>query len=270
MSRSQVDDPDLDELFSAENAQAVRLGSIVVDKLSQAILDGRLKEGDALPSESRIAASFGVSKQVAREAIRDLASMGVVKAQQGKVARVCALDVEPLGRFFRFAVRGSANGLAEAVELRRILEPQAAALSAVRRTSEQIEDFSAVLHRMHESLGDIPAWIEADLDFHSLLGAMCGNRLLKFQLRALRPVTQEIMEMFNSPSDRTREDWRQTYERHREIYDVIVLGDAAGASAAMHKHFVAADERLRSLFPEADIATLSASVAGSSIFNDKA
>lgn len=249
---------DLDDLFGAESAQAVRLGSIVVDKLSQAILDGRLRSGDALPSENQIAAAFGVSKQVAREAIRDLASMGVVRAQQGKVARVCDLDFEPLGRFFRFAVRGNANGLTEAVELRRILEPQAAALSAVRRSQEHLADFARILRRMGESLGDVPDWIEADLDFHGMLGTMCGNRLLRFQLRALRPVIHEIMELFNSPSDRSREDWQQTYQRHEKIYEAIASGDAAAASAAMHEHFGAADERLRSLFPLADTAALSA------------
>lgn len=257
MAVDRADEIDLDALFSVQSAQAVRLGSIVVDKLSQAILDGRLREGDALPSESRIAQSFGVSKQIAREAIRDLAAMGVVKAQQGKVARVCALDAEPLGRFFRFAVRGSANGLAEAVELRRILEPQVAALAALRHRPEQLIDFKQILDRMQASLGDVPAWIEADLDFHGMLGNMCGNRLLKFQLRALRPLTHEIMDMFNSPSDRTREDWERTYERHRLIYQVIAEGDATGASSAMQSHFAAADDRLRSLFPDADLHDLS-------------
>jgi GntR family transcriptional repressor for pyruvate dehydrogenase complex len=266
-SGSEIDD--IDALFGPEGAQAVRLGSVVVDKLSQAILDGRLKEGDALPSEGRIAAAFGVSKQVAREAIRELAAMGVVRAQQGKVARVQALDVEPLGRFFGFAVRGSANGLAEAVELRRILEPQTAALAAVRRTSAQIEEFRVVLQRMSESLGNIPAWIEADLDFHEQLGIMCDNRLLKFQLRALRPMIHEIMEMFNSPSDRTLEDWRQTYERHAAIYRAIADGDAAAASTAMFQHFSAADERLLSLFPDADMQALNAAVTGANTFNSK-
>lgn len=268
MTSNSIGEADLNELLSAESAQAVRLGSIVVDKLSQAILDGRLREGDALPSESRIAASFGVSKQVAREAIRDLMSMGVVKAQQGKVARVCALDSEPLGRFFRFAIRGSANGLIEAVELRRILEPQTAALAAARRTPEQLSVFEATLKRMRSSIRDIPAWIEADLDFHDQLGQMCGNRLLRFQLRALRPVIQEIMEMFNSPSQRTAEDWQLTYERHEAIYEVIAAGDAAGALEAMHKHFSAADMRMRQLFPDAGMEPLSAGISETRLSSD--
>ncbi|RUT34789.1 FadR family transcriptional regulator [Arsenicitalea aurantiaca] len=243
--------PPADDLFGLENAQSVRLGSIVVEKLSQAILDGRLKEGDALPSESRIAAAFGVSKQVAREAIRDLASMGVVHVQQGKVARVCSLDAEPLGRFFRFAVRGSANGLSEAVELRRILEPQVAALAASRRTGEQLARLESILERMHASLGNVPGWIEADLDFHDMLGTMSGNRLLTFQLRGLRPVINEIMEMFNSQSDRSAEDWQRTFERHRVIREAIAEGDATAATQAMLGHFAAADDRLRAVFPDA-------------------
>jgi DNA-binding FadR family transcriptional regulator len=66
------------------------------------------------------------------------------------------------------------------------------------------------------------------------------------------------MEMFNSQSDRSRQDWERTYERHRLIYDVIAAADAPGASVAMHSHFAAADDRLRSLFPDADLHDLSA------------
>jgi len=252
---------DFDDLIGTQAAQAVRLGSIVVDKLSQAILDGRLKEGDALPSEGRIAESFGVSKQIAREAIRDLAAMGVVTAQQGKVARVCALKVEPLGNFFRFAVHGSVNGLTDAVELRRILEPQVAALAAVRRRPEQVAGLGAILARMQAAIGDVPAWMAADLDFHSALGPMSGNALLTFQLRALRPVISEIMAMFNSPHGRTDADLQATFARHRDVHDAIVAGDAAAAQAAMHRHFAAADQRIRDLFPEADLRALGAGFA---------
>ena len=92
-----------------------------------------------MPSEARIATSFGVSKPIAREAIRQLAAMGVVHIQQGKPTRVQALDAAPLDRFFRFAVRGSKTGLTEAVELRRMLEPPIARFSAERRSPADLE-----------------------------------------------------------------------------------------------------------------------------------
>ena len=70
--------------FGAADVVPMRLGEAVIERITQAIHDGRLKPGDALPSEAQIAASFGVSKPIAREAIRQLAAMGVVHIQQGK------------------------------------------------------------------------------------------------------------------------------------------------------------------------------------------
>ena len=63
-------------LLEADGLVPTRLGDTVLARLAGAIADGRLKPGDPMPSEGSIAASFGVSKQIAREAIRELAAMG--------------------------------------------------------------------------------------------------------------------------------------------------------------------------------------------------
>ncbi|KRE07223.1 hypothetical protein ASE61_22920 [Bosea sp. Root670] len=238
---------DADDPFAGGDVVPMRLGDAVIQRITQAIHEGRLKPGDFLPSEARIAASFGVSKPIAREAIRQLAAMGVVHIQQGKPTRVQALDAAPLDRFYRFAVRGRPNGLTEAVELRRILEPPIAAHSAERRTDEDIEKLDLILARMEDALGHVPLWIEADLDFHEAVAASSGNRLLDFQLRGLRPVIREVMEIFNSREARGPEDWQRTFKRHVLVVDAIRAGDAAAASAAMNKHFEAAEAAIAEL-----------------------
>jgi GntR family transcriptional repressor for pyruvate dehydrogenase complex len=236
--------------FTGSDVVPTRLGDTLIARITQAIHEGRLKPGDALPSEARLAASFGVSKPIAREAIRQLAAMGVVNIQQGKVTRVQALDAGPLDRFFRFAVRGRKTGLTEAVELRRILEPPIAAHSAERRTAADVERLDFILARMEAALGDVPRWIEADLDFHEAVAASSGNRLLDFQIRGLRPVIREVMEIFNSREARTTDDWRRTYLRHVLVVDAIRAGDAKAATIAMNKHFEAAEAAI------AELATL--------------
>ena len=238
---------DDDDPFAGADVVPMRLGDIVIQRITQAIHDGRLKPGDALPSESRIAASFGVSKPIAREAIRQLAAMGVVHIQQGKPTRVQALDAAPLDRFYRFAVRGRANGLTEAVELRRILEPPIAAHSALRRSADDIEKLDLILARMEDALGNVPRWIEADLDFHEAVAASSGNRLLDFQIRGLRPVIREVMEIFNSREARGPKDWRRTFDRHARVVEAIRTGDPSAASAAMNSHFEAAEAAIAEL-----------------------
>jgi GntR family transcriptional regulator, transcriptional repressor for pyruvate dehydrogenase complex len=237
------------ELFGPAEIVPMRLGQVVIERLSEAILDGRLKPGDPLPSEGQIAAACGISKQIAREAIRDLAAMGVIQIQQGKVARVRSLDAEPLGRFFRFAVRANKEGLAEAVEMRRLLEPPIARLAAMRQTAEGTARLEAILKRMETALQDIPAWIEADLDFHETIADMSGNRLLRLQMRGLRPIFADVMQMFNARRKRPRADWQETLQRHAKVVAAIGSGDGDAAFRAMEYHFEAAHDAIGEIFP---------------------
>lgn len=224
-------------LLANDEIVPTRLGDKVLARLSGAIADGRLKPGDPIPSEGSIAAAFGVSKQIAREVIRELAAMGVIHVQQGKTSRVRAVDGAPLGRFFRLAVGDGIEGLVQAVELRRILEPGIARLAAVRRTDDDVSDLRAILARMQSSLGKPVAWIEADLDFHRAIATMSGNRLIELQLQALEPVIRRMMERFNLRNRRTLDDWHQTWRRHDKVFRAIEKGGARQAADAMTAHF---------------------------------
>jgi GntR family transcriptional repressor for pyruvate dehydrogenase complex len=235
-------------IFADEEIAPSRLGDAVIERLTQAIVDGRLKPGDQLPSESQIAATFGISKPIAREALRELAAMGVIQVQQGKVSRVRAIDSGPLERFFRFAVGRTQQGLHDAVELRRMLEPQIARLAAQRHTEADFSALSGILAQMEASLGDIPRWIAADLAFHRQIAAMAHNRLVVLQMKGLEPVVREMMVRFNDRAARTRADWRETYQRHVRIAGAVASGSADAAERAMRGHFAAADAAIAEIF----------------------
>jgi GntR family transcriptional repressor for pyruvate dehydrogenase complex len=241
-------EPAWDDFLGAAGVVPSRLGEAVVVRLTEAILDGKFKPGDPLPSEGRIAAAFGVSKPIAREALRDLAAMGVVQVAQGKLSRVRALDSAPLARFFRFAVGSTAKGLRDAVELRRMLEPQIALHAAQRRSQADIEAFATILARMQAALGDVPRWIEADLAFHAQVALATQNKLVVLQMQGLEPVVREMMRRFNQRAARTPQDWRLTLERHIAVAEAVIAGDDQRAMQTMQAHFAAADEAIEEIF----------------------
>ncbi len=228
------------ELPSAE-AASVRLGEVVLEWLSRAILEGRLKVGDPLPAESRLAAAFGVSKPVVREAVRELAALGVVHIQQGKVARVRAVDAGPLVQFFRFAVSENDRGLADANELRKVIEPHTAMLAARRSTAAEQTHLTAAIKAIEDSVGRPEAFTDADILFHETIAAMTGNRLLSLQMQGLRSVIRGVSQILTTRPSRTAKEWDATVARHRAIHDAIVARDEIRASAAMVEHFGAAD-----------------------------
>jgi GntR family transcriptional repressor for pyruvate dehydrogenase complex len=226
----------------------IRLGDAVIERLTRAILDGALKPGDALPSEAHIASTFGVSKPIAREALRELAAMGVVQVQQGKVSRVRAIDSGPLSRIYRFAMARTERGLQEAVELRRLLEPPIARFAAQRHTADELAAFGGILAAMKAAQGDIPRWIEADLAFHRHLAVMAHNGLVALQMQGLEPIVREMMAAFNAHSARAGSDWRATYERHVRVLEGVASRDADAAEAAVRAHFTAADKVIAEIF----------------------
>jgi len=233
--------PDDELLLPSAEAASVRLGEVVLEWLSSAILEGRLKVGDPLPAESRLAAAFGVSKPVVREAVRELAALGVVHIQQGKVARVRAVDAEPLVQFFRFAVSENDRGIVDANELRKVIEPQTAMLAAVRGTAEDRGRLAAAIKAIEDSIGRPDAFTDADIEFHETIAAMTGNRLLSLQMQGLRSVIRGVSQILTKRPARTAKEWDATVARHLAIHDAIVAQDGARASAAMVEHFSAAD-----------------------------
>jgi GntR family transcriptional repressor for pyruvate dehydrogenase complex len=244
----QPQSEDWGAILGGDDIAPSRLGDAVIERLTEAILDGRLKPGDALPSESRIAARFGISKPIAREALRELAAMGVIQVHQGKTSRVRAIDSGPLARFYRFAIGSSRQGMLDAVELRRMIEPQVARIAAGRRTPTDIAELQAVLKRMKSAMGQISAWMEADLAFHNHLAVMTHNSLIMLQCKALEPVVGQMMVRFNARTEREMPDWEATFLRHAKVADAVIAGDAAAAETAMRQHFEAAEAAIAEIY----------------------
>src|SRR4051794_32937768 len=120
-------------VFGARLASPSRLADAVSDSIAAALFDGRIAPGEPLPPEGEIAKEFGVSKPIAREALRQLTAAGLISTQQGKVARAKALNGETLERIYGYAVRSNLPRLREANEMRRVIETGIARLASQRR-----------------------------------------------------------------------------------------------------------------------------------------
>jgi GntR family transcriptional repressor for pyruvate dehydrogenase complex len=234
-------DPTRRTVFSTKLAVPPRLADTVSDEIATAMFDGRISPGEALPSEAEIAKDFGVSKPIAREALRQLSVAGLISTQQGKVARAKALNGEPLERIYGYAVRSSLERLREANEMRRVIESGVARLAAVRRNQAGLAVMQQALVDMDRTLGDPEGFTDADILFHLGLALATGNSMIRVQVEGMRSVQREVSELFSRRANRTRVDWQATIDRHRAIYEAIAAGDEDLASAKIMIHFEAAD-----------------------------
>lgn len=217
--------------------------SRIAARLLKEIADGRLGPGDKLPGEQDLADSFGVSRNVVREALSRLKADGVVQTQQGKGAFVAQATANSSLRFDAEAMRDLAV-YRNMFELRASLETDCAALASLRRTDEQLSAIAAGLAAMKAA----PRWdeggVDADLSFHNAVAEATNNSQIAQVVKFL------IMQMRFSISD-TRSKvpepdaiWSLTIGEHDRIYLAIRNRDPRAARAAMLEHIINAASRI--------------------------
>ncbi len=156
----------------------------VLAALGGRIASGKLAVGQVLTLED-IGSEYAVSRSVAREAIRVLESMGLVASR-----RRVGITIQPKHRWNVFDPRvirwrldegDRTEQLLSLSELRRGIEPVAAALAAERADANQCRVLAAAVSDMviHGRAGDLDAYLLADTIFHRTLLEASGNEMLR-------------------------------------------------------------------------------------------
>lgn len=209
----------------------------LVEQLGGDIVSGRLQPGDPLPNEEALLNRYDVSRTVLREALNVLSGKGLLDARprRGTIVRPRAewsqLDAEILG--WRSDAEPTADNLDQLMELRRIIEPSAAALAASRATVEDRGAIGTAYAAMVQAGRDVPAFVDADVQFHVACLAAARNEFLLPVTHAIRASLVASMRITNRDSEQNR---TVTLPLHKAILDAILARDAAAAQAAMQTH----------------------------------
>jgi GntR family galactonate operon transcriptional repressor len=139
--------------------------------------------GATLPEEMALSAQFGVSRTVVREAIKVLASKGLVESRPKVGTRVHSrrhwnlLDPDVLA--WRYEAGPDEEFLKDIIEVRGFIEPPAAALAAERATADEVAGILARCDQMEVAAPDDgDDYIDADMAFHTSILDACHNDLL--------------------------------------------------------------------------------------------
>lgn len=225
------------------------LSSQVVDRLEELVLDGDIRPGSSIPSESELVEQFGVSRIVIREAVRTLATRGLIEVRQGRRPTVNVLNATMPGDFFRTALRQDGNALMELIEVRWALEVHTARLAALQATETDIEAMQVTIDAMNakskSGTDDPEGFDDADAEFHQRLAIASGNRFMQLLVEALK----EPLRASRTASHRGRLvrglDDRGPIEAHTRILDRVKAKDPEGAVREMEQHLEDAKEDSR-------------------------
>lgn len=213
--------------------RASRLYEQIVQQIEESILNGQLKTGDQLPAERELAQRFGVSRTAVREAVKALREKGLVEAYSGRGTFITDGRSQAIRQSLDWMSRAkNVDGSAHLAELRAILEPEIAALAAMRMEEQHIATMREAVATMDRSLRDPDSYIEADLDFHLALAEGASNPLILSLIDSIVGLLREQrMRIFNVEGGPERGQ-----VHHKRILEAIEKRAPEQARSTMHAH----------------------------------
>jgi DNA-binding GntR family transcriptional regulator len=187
----------------------------IAKALRDRILSGELIEGVRLAQDS-IAEEFGTSHIPVREALRLLASEGLVEVRPQRGAVVSTLDTQLVG---------------ELLEIRGLLEVQAMRWALVHLTDRDVSQAEAILSES-EATDDIELWLSSNWRFHQMIYRLSGRETLMTMLNLLNHRIERVIRVLISNTD-----YRfQAQAEHRAILAALAVRNETAAVSLLEQH----------------------------------
>jgi DNA-binding GntR family transcriptional regulator len=213
--------------FNPLPRRAIR--QVLVGSLLNAIFKGRLKEGDWLNTQ-KLAEQFGVSATPVREALVEMAAIGIVEMQHNR-----GTVVRPFGPV----------QLQDIYHLRRVLESEATRCVCGRIPVETLTELRVELtdlldNRRAASWSDRA--MKSDRKLHELVAKYCGSQRLAEEIMRYNTLIQCIRDVVGNE----RSAQQRALTEHLEIIHPLLGGQADDAADAMARHIQSTADRVES------------------------
>lgn len=218
------------------------LTEAAIRKIREMIAMGDLIPGSRLPPEAELATALGASRNTVREAVRGLVTAGVLDVRRGDGTYVTSLRPELLLEGIGAAAELMAEDFSlELVQVRRILEPAATALAAMRIDEGILVQLQTLLDRMRSAESD-EVLVEIDSDFHAVVAGASENATLASMLAGVSVKTTRLRIWRGIVEDDAK---AQTIAQHAEILRALRDRDPVLAEAAALVHVATTEASLR-------------------------
>ncbi|WP_254878898.1 FadR/GntR family transcriptional regulator [Streptomyces sp. NA04227] len=217
------------------------LSTAVARELVERIVSGVYPSGSALPTEPSLCETFSVSRTVIRESVKMLQEKGLVRVRQGSGTLVTErdawnlLDAQVLAA--TISTDPGSSVLDDLVVTRRLLEADMVFVATGTLDEAGLRQLGALVDLMDTLVTDWPTYMPRDKEFHDLIMKASGNRIARGVVHSLELQAADAAKYVGSP---TTSDCVDSNRGHREIFERMAAGDAAGAAAAMQAHITEA------------------------------
>ena len=209
--------------------------SYVINEIGAGVINGRFPVGSTLPNDAALMAEFDVSRTVLREALKTLEAKGLLEARPkvgtkvAKRTRWNLYDAQVLA--WHFGQPLEREFLAGLKDMRRIVEPSAAARAAEGRTADHVRLLQYWVRQMEISLSETQNFALADFEIHRIIADASHNPFMRSFIGVVELshafAYRSLIEAANE------ERLMSVIDVHKGLVAALARGDAAAASAAM-------------------------------------
>ena len=213
-------------------AKQTKVFQDVVTQIQEAILDGRLKTGDTLPSERQLKDMFNISRGTLREALRVLEQKGLIeiKLGVGGGSVVKDLNADQVSEGLALLIRSKKVSLNHLAEFREDVESIVAARAAAGSSAAGIDKLSELLNEARKCIDAGPAqrdaFIEIDKNIHMALAELTENPIYISVLHSVHENIHRYYDEFLSM------DERELQENYRDLCDLVQAVEKGQADQA--------------------------------------
>jgi GntR family transcriptional repressor for pyruvate dehydrogenase complex len=213
--------------------RSATMSTQIVAQVRELLFAKELRPGDFLGTEKDLAERFGVSRIVARDALRTLEAQGIVdiKVGAGGGARVAQGNARVFAEALAVQLDLAGVSVAEIMDAQRAIECLAADLAAVNATVEDVARLHALNAEAERRINNAPAFTRLGREFHLAVAEASHNRVLVVQLISLQHVSWPAQNPTLTPPVA-----RRILAVHKELASLIEMRDGAGAHRLMDEH----------------------------------
>jgi len=222
------------------------LSDHIVEQIAEQIARGALKPGDRIPSEKQLCEKFGVGRTSVREALRSLATMGVLESHMGDGTFVASDASRFLERSFQWGLLLNAKVVEDLIETRLMLESHNAGVAAAKADAADLERMDDAVRLMERHVSAPAQYLEYDLQFHLTIAQATQNSILQSLLSTTRGYLQAWIRETLARPDMTEKRARLSITEHKRIVRALRNRDCEAARQAMAAHILSSSADLRS------------------------
>ena len=225
----------LDKKTQTTLDKPVRFSEQVAEHLRREIIEGYFQAGETLPSEATLCERFGVSRTVIREALASLKYAGLIIAEQGRGVIIMRPEQRMAFRIDH-VLNNADDDYAHIYDMGAVLEIEASAWAAVRRTVEDLKDLKYYHDQLADAVKRKKDGTEAHRGFNLTLFKAAKNQYLyDFMIFLVghldRRMRQDRQRIDSSPGVAA-----VVLKEHMAILDAIEAGDPTAARKATVEH----------------------------------